>query len=101
MRRSPASSSTCPASGQRSTAQVAAGAASADWVEVDVLFAPQKVVIEVDGTNWHSTPFRRELDAYKQSLVEAAGHRVVRLIDDDVTPDSETQRMARVWRALG
>ena len=72
-----------------------------DWVEVDVLFAAQKLVIEVDGTHWHSTPFRRELDAYKQSLVEAAGHRVIRLTDGDVTPKSEAQTMARVWRALG
>jgi predicted transcriptional regulator of viral defense system/very-short-patch-repair endonuclease len=72
-----------------------------DWVEVDVLFGPQKVVIEVDGTHWHSTPFRRELDAYKQSLVEAAGHRVIRLTDDDVTPTRETLTMTRVWRALG
>ena len=72
-----------------------------DWVEVDVLFAAQKVVIEVDGTRWHSTPFRRELDVYKQSLVEAAGHRVIRLADCDVAPHSETQTMARVWSALG
>jgi very-short-patch-repair endonuclease len=71
-----------------------------DWVEVDVLFAAQKVAIEVDGTRWHSTPFRHELDAHKQSLVEAAGHRVIRLTDDDVTAQSETQTMARVWRAL-
>ncbi len=72
-----------------------------DWVEVDLLFGAHRVVIEVDGEHWHSTPFRRELDTYKQSLVEAAGHRVIRLTDDDVTPKSETQTMARVWRALG
>jgi very-short-patch-repair endonuclease len=71
-----------------------------EWVEVDVLFAAQKVVIEVDGERWHSTPFRRELDAHKQSLVEAAGYRVTRFTDDDVTPTSETQTMARVWEAL-
>jgi very-short-patch-repair endonuclease len=71
------------------------------WVEVDVLFAAQKVVIEVDGGAWHSTPFRRELDAHKQSLVEAAGHRVIRLGEDDLTPRSEAQTMTRVWRALG
>jgi very-short-patch-repair endonuclease len=71
------------------------------WVEVDVLFPAQKVVIEVDGGRWHSTPFRRELDAYKQSLVQAAGHRVIRLADDDATSKNETQTMSRVWRALG
>jgi Transcriptional regulator, AbiEi antitoxin/Protein of unknown function (DUF559) len=70
------------------------------WVEVDVLFAAQKVVIEVDGERWHSTAFRREFDAYKQSLVEATGHHVIRLADDDVTPQREPQTMARVWLAL-
>ena len=71
------------------------------WVEVDVLFAAQQVVIEVDGGPWHSTPFRRDLDAYKQKLVEATGHRVIRFTEDDVEPRSETQTMTRVWRALG
>lgn len=70
------------------------------WVEVDVLFRAQKVVIEVDGGRWHSTPFRRDRDGYKQSLVEAAGHRVIRLAEDDVTSMGETETMARVWRAL-
>jgi very-short-patch-repair endonuclease len=71
------------------------------WVEVDVLFPAHKVVIEVDGGPWHSTPFRRDLDAYKQSLLEAAGHRVIRLADDDIAPRSETRTMTRVWQALG
>jgi very-short-patch-repair endonuclease len=71
------------------------------WVEVDVLFRAQKLVIEVDGTRWHSTPFRRERDAYKQSLVEAAGHRVIRFTDDDVTANREMQTMSQVWLALG
>jgi very-short-patch-repair endonuclease len=71
------------------------------WVEVDVLFGAEKVVIEVDGSRWHSTPFRRDLDTYKQSLVEATGHRVLRVSDDDLAPLSETQTMARVWQALG
>lgn len=72
-----------------------------DWVEVDVLFPAQKVVIEVDGARWHSTPFRRELDAYKQALVEKAGHQLMRVTDDDVAQEGVEQMMARVWRALG
>jgi very-short-patch-repair endonuclease len=72
-----------------------------DWVEVDVLFPAHKLVIEVDGGLWHSTPFRRDLDAYKQSLVEATGHRVIRLTDDDVAPRNETHTTTRIWRALG
>jgi very-short-patch-repair endonuclease len=71
------------------------------WVEVDVLFRAQRLVIEVDGTRWHSTPFRRELDAYKQTLVEAAGHHVIRVTDDEVAPPEEPGTMTRVWQGLG
>jgi very-short-patch-repair endonuclease len=70
------------------------------WVEVDVLFPAHRLVIEVDGEHWHSTAFRREFDAYKQELVEAAGHRVIRLDDDDATQASEPRTMAKVWTAL-
>jgi very-short-patch-repair endonuclease len=54
-----------------------------DWVEVDVLFRAQKLVIEVDGDRFHSTPFRRESDARKQAIVEAAGFRVLRVCEED------------------
>ena len=50
-----------------------------EWVEVDVLFRAEKLVIEVDGDRFHSTAFRREFDARKQAIVEAAGYRVLRI----------------------
>jgi very-short-patch-repair endonuclease len=71
-----------------------------DWVEVDILFRAQRLVIEVDGAAWHSTPFRGELDAYKQTLVEATGHRVIRVAEGEVAPHWERHTMARVWAAL-
>src|SRR5207302_5626115 len=54
-----------------------------NWVEVDVLFRAQKLVIEVDGDRFHSTPFRREFDARKQAILEAAGYRVLRVSEGD------------------
>jgi hypothetical protein len=68
-----------------------------DWVEVDVLFRAQKLVIEVDGDRFHSTPFRRAFDARKQAIVEAAGHRVLRVSEDD----DEAALVARVLLQLG
>ena len=67
------------------------------WVEVDVLFPTEKLVIEVDGDRYHSTPFRREFDARKQAIVEAAGYRVLRVTEDD----REVDVRARVLLQLG
>jgi very-short-patch-repair endonuclease len=70
------------------------------WVNVDVLFMEQSLVIELDAGPWHKTKFRRELDAYKQTIVEGAGYALLRLTDDDVAPQSEAQTVARIWNAL-
>jgi very-short-patch-repair endonuclease len=70
------------------------------WVEVDVFFKQQGLVIEVDGDPWHKTKFRRELDAYKQKIVEDAGYRVIRFTDEDPKPPREAQTAARIWREL-
>jgi hypothetical protein len=67
------------------------------WVEVDVLFPAERLVIEVDGGRWHSTPFRRRSDARKQAIVEAAGFRVLRVSEDD----DEAAVVARVLLQLG
>jgi very-short-patch-repair endonuclease len=71
-----------------------------DWVEVDVLFPAEKLVVEVDGDRFHSTPFRREFDARKQVIVEEAGYRVLRLDDGDAQPEREADVVARVRREL-
>jgi hypothetical protein len=68
-----------------------------DWVEVDVLFPVHKLVIELDGDRFHSTSFRREFDARKQAIVEAAGYRVLRVSEDD----GEDAVIARVLLQLG
>jgi hypothetical protein len=58
-----------------------------NWVEVDILFRAQKLVIEVDGGRYHSTPYRREFDACKQAIVEAAGYQVLRVREEDSDAD--------------
>ncbi len=71
-----------------------------DWVQVDFLFRAQKVVIEVDGGKWHNTKFRRKFDANKRAIVEAAGYRVIVLVDDDVERLNEARTTTRIWRAV-
>jgi very-short-patch-repair endonuclease len=62
------------------------------------LFRKQRLVIEIDGEPWHKTNYRRQTDARKQALVEATGHRVIRLNNDDVA--DEPQTVARIRHAL-
>ena len=69
------------------------------WVEVDFLLGGTPVVIEVDGDRFHATRWRRRLDARKQALLEAAGYRVIRLTQEQVTAES-AQTVRRIRRAL-
>jgi very-short-patch-repair endonuclease len=70
------------------------------WIEVDVLFAAQNVVIEVDGDRFHKTRYRRRRDARKQAIIEAAGLRVIRLMPAELEPDREAQTVARLRHAI-
>ncbi len=70
------------------------------WVEVDVLFMPQRFVIEVDGDRYHKTLFRRRFDARKQGIVEGANHRVLRLTDEDALPQYEERTVGLIWHGL-
>ena len=70
------------------------------WVEVDVYFPAQRVVIEADGGRFHDTPYRRRRDARKQAILEAAGIRVIRLRWEDTEPQTQPQTEARVQHAL-
>lgn len=70
----------------RMNARVPAGDRS---YEVDFLFAEQHVIIETDGARYHGTRLAREQDAAKQSALEQAGYRVIRLTWRQVTRDPE------------
>ena len=70
------------------------------WVGVDVYFPAQRVAIEVDGGQFHDTPYRRKRDARKQAILEAAGIRVIRLRWEDTEPQTQPQTEARLQHAL-
>ena len=70
-----------------------------DWVEVDFHFAGTGLVVEVDGDRFHSTHWRRRMDARKQALIEDAGYRVIRLTWEQVV-HQEQQTVRRLRQAL-
>jgi Transcriptional regulator, AbiEi antitoxin/Protein of unknown function (DUF559) len=47
------------------------------WVEVDVVFRQQRLIVEVDGNAYHKTPWRQEQDAHKRALIKDAGYHVL------------------------
>jgi very-short-patch-repair endonuclease len=70
------------------------------WVEADVMFIDQRLVIEYDGGPWHDSPFRKELDAYKRGLIKDVGFEVLELADGDVEPAAEPETKRRIWELL-
>lgn len=69
------------------------------WVEVDAWFSEHRLAVEIDGKRFHSTPYRLELDAYKQELVKRAGHRMIRLPEEAVAPAREPDTIALIQGA--
>jgi very-short-patch-repair endonuclease len=64
--------------------------------EVDALWRPQRLVVEVDGYAYHSTRTAFERDRLRDSELQAAGYRVVRvtwrqLVDE---PEAFVARLA-------
>jgi hypothetical protein len=49
------------------------------WIEVDCLWRPAKLVIELDGYGSHGTRAAFERDRAKDRLLQAIGWRVVRI----------------------
>jgi predicted transcriptional regulator of viral defense system/very-short-patch-repair endonuclease len=71
-----------------------------DWVEVDIFFPAEGLVIEVDGDRWHHTPWRQEHGAHKRAIVRQAGHPVLVLTDDDGQESRKRQTADRIHAAL-
>jgi very-short-patch-repair endonuclease len=55
---------------------------------VDFAIQPRKVVIEIDGHDFHKTPEQRTEDAQRQRRLEAIGWRVVRFTGKEVDRDA-------------
>jgi very-short-patch-repair endonuclease/predicted transcriptional regulator of viral defense system len=49
------------------------------WVEVDCLWRPEKLIVELDGYGSHGTRAAFERDRARDRLLQAAGWRVVRI----------------------
>lgn len=58
-----------------------------------------RLAIECDGDHWHSSPEQVENDRRRQSALERAGWKFVRIFESDFCLDADEQ-MGRVWQAL-
>lgn len=68
-------------------------------VEVDFLFAEERLIVEADGASFHDNRLARESDAARQAMLEAAGYRVLRVTWTQVTRHAQ-ETVARVRGAL-
>ena len=68
-------------------------------IEVDFLWAEEKLVVETDGAATHATApaFRR--DRWRDQILVAAGYRVIRVTWDQMTDEPEAL-LARIIRIL-
>jgi predicted transcriptional regulator of viral defense system len=69
-------------------------------IRPDLLFREQRLVIELDSRRWHDDPLTQQDDADKQAILEAHGHRVLRVTWRQIV-DHPQQTLRRVRAALG
>jgi very-short-patch-repair endonuclease len=61
-----------------------------DWIgRVDVLWDAARVVVELDGERFHSSPLARKADRERDNRLVAAGWRVLRITWDDLVDRPE------------
>lgn len=65
----------------------------------DFLWRAQRLVVEVDGAQFHSGAIARRDDARRQALLEAHGYRVLRVTYEQLTRQP-AQTFARIAHAL-
>ncbi len=68
-------------------------------IEVDFLWAEERLVIETDGAATHATPCAFGRDRWRDQLLVAAGHRVIRVTWGQLADEPEAL-LARVLRIL-
>jgi very-short-patch-repair endonuclease/predicted transcriptional regulator of viral defense system len=73
-------------------------ATALERLEVDFLWRRQRLVVETDSRDWHSTIRTRQRDAYRDRLLEDAGYRVRRYTWAQVV--YEPERLAKTLRQL-
>ena len=71
-------------------------------IRPDLLFREQRLAIELDSRRWHHDPLTRQDDADKQAILEAHGHRVLRMTFRQIVGDpGQTLRRIRAALAIG
>ncbi|MDP2712775.1 MAG: DUF559 domain-containing protein [Solirubrobacteraceae bacterium] len=68
-------------------------------IEPDLLWRRQRLVVECDGRRWHGDPLAQRSDAARQAILEAHGHRVLRITWEQVVNHPQ-QTLARIRAAL-
>lgn len=71
--------------------------------EVDALFREQRVIVELDGYDWHRSRTKFESDRDRDANTLLAGFRTVRITDIRLTstPVAEADRLWRILRDAG
>jgi very-short-patch-repair endonuclease len=69
--------------------------------EVDMLWEPQRLIVEVDGYAYHSSRSAFERDRLRDADLQAAGYRVVRVTWRQLVtePEALVRRLARLLRS--
>jgi G:T-mismatch repair DNA endonuclease (very short patch repair protein) len=55
-----------------------------NWYRPDFILPDAKIIIEIQGTYWHTMPTRIESDAFKFAVYELAGWKVIYWWDYDI-----------------
>lgn len=68
-------------------------------IQPDLLFGRHRLVIELDSRRWHHDPLTQRDDADKQAILEAHGHRVLRITWQQIVNHPQ-QTLRRIRAAL-
>ncbi len=69
---------------------------SIDRYVVDILIPDRRLVIECDGSYWHSLPGAAEKDRKRDRRLKELGYKVVRLPEEDIRQDPKLALVSRV-----
>ncbi|CAA9488088.1 MAG: hypothetical protein AVDCRST_MAG13-1577, partial [uncultured Solirubrobacteraceae bacterium] len=68
--------------------------------QVDVLYARERLAVELDGRATHARRAQMRADRARDADVQAAGHRVLRLVWEDLDRDEAPQTRRRLLALL-
>jgi very-short-patch-repair endonuclease len=68
--------------------------------QVDALYARQRLVVELDGRATHARRAQMRADRGRDADVQVAGHRVLRLVWEDLDPEEAPRTRERLLALL-